>query len=124
MMKHLLLLLAAFFLVHSSVISQEKPKPVPSLFNANQPVPEEIIKDAREFREHLLADPYRPAYHFCIPEGNGRPGDPNGAFFHNGRYHLMYLYNRTGTGFCWGHISSSDLLNWRHHPDAIRPRKC
>ena len=120
-MKHILLLLAAFFLVHLSSISQEKPKPVPFLFNANQPVPEEIIKAAREFREHLLADPFRPAYHFCIPEGDGRPGDPNGAFFHNGRYHLMYLYNRTGIGFCWGHISSSDLLNWRHHPDAIGP---
>lgn len=84
-------------------------------------IPEEVIKSTREFREHLLADPYRPAYHFCIPEGNGRPGDPNGAFFYRGRYHLMYLYNRTGIGFCWGHISSSDLLNWRHHPDAIGP---
>ena len=49
------------------------------------------------------------------------PGDPNGAFFHDGRYHLMYLYNRTGVGFSWGHISSQDLVHWRHHPDAIGP---
>ena len=24
------------------------------------------------------------------------PFDPNGAFFKNGRYHLMYLYKRFG----------------------------
>ena len=33
----------------------------------------------------------------------------------------MYLYKRTGSGFCWGHISSNDLVHWRHHPDAIGP---
>lgn len=85
------------------------------------PVSKETLISARELRERLLSDPYRPAYHFCIPEGNGRPGDPNGAFFHKGRYHLMYLYERTGTGFAWGHISSPDLINWRHQPDAIVP---
>lgn len=51
----------------------------------------------------------------------GMPGDPNGAFYPNGRDHLMYLYNRNGAGFSWGHISSSDLVHWRHHPDAIGP---
>lgn len=34
---------------------------------------------------------------------------------------LMYLYNRVGSGFAWGHISSKDLLHWSHHPDAIGP---
>jgi len=72
-------------------------------------------------RERFLADPYRPTYHFCAPEGMALPGDPNGAFYHNGRYHLMYLYDRSGSGFCWGHISSQDLLHWRHHPDALAP---
>jgi beta-fructofuranosidase len=33
----------------------------------------------------------------------------------------MYLYNRTGSRFCWGHVSSHDLVHWRHHPDAIGP---
>lgn len=95
--------------------------PVEFDWNAKQPVPGKIIKNSRFFRERLLKDPYRPVYHFCIPEGNGMPGDPNGAFWHKGRYHLMYLYNREESGFCWGHISSSDLLHWRHHPDAIGP---
>ncbi|MDG0812751.1 glycoside hydrolase family 32 protein [Cohnella rhizosphaerae] len=36
----------------------------------------------------------------------------------------MYLYqNDTSTtgAFNWGHISSHDLVHWRHHPDAIVP---
>ncbi len=79
------------------------------------------MRTARLLREHLLEDVHRPRYHFCVPEDLGEPGDPNGAFYHNGRYHLMYLYRRAESGFCWGHISSADLLHWRHHPDAIGP---
>ena len=85
------------------------------------------IQAARELREHLLRDRYRPGYHFATPEDIGRPGDPNGAFYANGRYHLMYLYDRSGItawrgkGFAWGHISSADLVHWRHHPDALLP---
>ena len=64
------------------------------------PVSDEMILSARLLRERILADPYRPRYHFCVPEDMGNPGDPNGAFYHDGRYHLMYLYDRRGTGFC------------------------
>ena len=95
--------------------------PVPKTWSIEGPVPAEAVRSSRLLRERLLADPYRPGYHFCTPEDMGLPGDPNGAFYYKGRYHLMYLYNRTGSGFCWGHISSSDLVHWRHHPDAIRP---
>lgn len=52
-------------------------------------IPKEVIKATREFRERLMADPYRPAYHFTLPDDVGAPGDPNGAFYHNGKYHLM-----------------------------------
>ncbi len=90
-------------------------------WRAEDPVPSVAVQMARSLRESLLADPHRPRYHFCLPDDMGEPGDPNGAFFHGGRYHLMYLYKRTGSGFCWGHVSSSDLLHWRHHPDAIGP---
>ena len=93
--------ISVFFLVHLSAISQEKPKPVPALFNANQPIPQEIIKATREFRERLLADPYRPAFHFCIPEGNGHPGDPNGAFYYNGRYHPDAIGSGNGDEGCF-----------------------
>lgn len=80
-----------------------------------------MVQYSRQLRERFLADPYRPGYHFVLPEDLGIPGDPNGAFFANGRYHLMYLYKRREVGFCWGHISSADLIHWRHHPDAIGP---
>ena len=118
-MKRNLQLLSIFFLIQFAAISQDKP--TPSLVKNDKPIPKEVIKATREFRERLMSDPYRPAYHFAFPEDNGRPGDPNGAFYANGRYHLMYLYNREGVGFSWGHVSSTDLLNWRHHPDAILP---
>ncbi len=78
------------------------------------------ITAVKRYREKMLEDPYRPGYHFAIPEGDGRPGDSNGAFFADGRYHLMYLYKNDETnGFHWGHISSLDLLHWRAHPDAL-----
>lgn len=120
-MKHYIFLSAIIFLWSIKAISQEKPEPVPALVEDNQNIPKEVIKATREFRERLLTDPYRPAYHFCFPEDNGVPGDPNGAFYHNGRYHLMFLYNKAGSGFSWGHVSSIDMLNWRYHPDAIVP---
>jgi beta-fructofuranosidase len=121
MKNRFLFLISVLFLLNLSAESQDKPAPVPALINTNQDIPQEVIKATREFRERLLADPYRPAYHFCVPEDVGRPGDPNGAFYHNGRYHLMFLYNRAGKGFCWGHVSSTDMLHWRYHPDAIGP---
>ncbi|MAG18493.1 MAG: hypothetical protein CMB98_00235 [Flavobacteriaceae bacterium] len=98
-------------------------------FNSDKEITKESILSFKLYREKLLKDPYRPAYHFCIPEGlstsktpNAMPFDPNGAFFKNGRYHLMYLYKRFGGesyGWTWGHVSSNDLINWRNHPDAL-----
>jgi beta-fructofuranosidase len=106
---------------HASGDSASTWAPVPREWSVNGPVPPEVIRSSRLLRERLLADPYRPSYHFCVPEDMGMPGDPNGAFFSNGRYHLMYLYHRNGSGFCWGHISSLDLVHWRYHHDAIGP---
>ena len=94
---------------------------IPTQWSKSDPVPASVVQSTRLFREKLLDDPYRPGYHFCVPEDNGRPGDANGCFYANGRYHLMYLYNRNDVGFSWGHISSKDLVHWRHHPDAIGP---
>ena len=74
----------------------------------------------RKYRNHLLNDSYRPTYHFAIPDDLGIPGDSNGAFYADGVYHLMYLYKNSETdAFHWGHMSSLDLLHWRHHPDAL-----
>jgi beta-fructofuranosidase len=81
---------------------------------------QEQIESARRVRLHLLADPYRPAYHFVVPEDFARPADPNGALFWNGRYHLHYIYQERGVHY-WGHVSSLDLLHWRHHPPSLFP---
>ena len=89
-------------------------------WSKDDPVPTEIMNVSRMLREKFLADPYRPGYHFVIAEGMAIPGDGNGAFYANGRYHLMYLYLES-TGTAWGHISSKDMIHWRHHQDAIVP---
>jgi beta-fructofuranosidase len=57
-------------------------------------------------------------YHFVIPEGFGEPFDPNGAIFWKGRYHLFYIF-QDERGHNWGHVSSADLVHWRHHPTGL-----
>ena len=59
-------------------------------------------------------------FHFVVPEDYARPADPNGAVFWNGRYHLGYIYQDKGVHF-WGHVSSLDLVHWRHHPPCLFP---
>jgi len=73
---------------------------------------------ARALREKLLSDPFRPGYHFVTPEGRCMPFDPNGAIFWKGRYHLFYIF-QDHRGHNWGHISSTDLFHWRHHPTGL-----
>ncbi|MHC4503866.1 MAG: GH32 C-terminal domain-containing protein, partial [Planctomycetota bacterium] len=76
--------------------------------------------NARALRDMYLRDPHRPGYHFIVPEGLCGPFDPNAALFWRGRYHLMYIYQGP-KGHAWGHMSSRDLVHWRHHPPALAP---
>lgn len=78
------------------------------------------IHAARALRAKLLADPHRPLYHIVTPEGVCAPFDPNGALFWNGRYHLHTIV-QTEKGHCWDHISSHDLVHWRHHGLSLEP---
>ena len=79
----------------------------------------------RELENLLLADPHRPRYHLLhFEEGDIMPGDPNGAIYWKGRYHLFYIFQRRQreeptTVHCWGHASSVDLVHWQHHPTAL-----
>ena len=95
--------------------------PIPKEWSKSGAVPSEAVASARLLREKFVEDPYRPRWHFTVPDGDGTPGDPNGCFYENGRYHLMYLYSRPGAGFCWGHMTSVDLVHWRNEPDSIAP---
>lgn len=70
----------------------------------------------------MSSDPRAPRYHFTAPEGNCRPFDPNGAIFWRGRYHLFYIFQDTRLGRKadhWGHVSSTDLFHWIHHPTRL-----
>ena len=84
---------------------------------------EQLITNTRALRAELLNDPHRPIYHIVSSEGRCAPFDPNAALFWKGRYHLMYIV-QTEKGHCFGHISSKDLLHWRHHPLALEPGGC
>ena len=80
----------------------------------------EMMGNNRALREELLKDPYRPGYHFVAWEG----GDVNGAIFWKGRYHLFYIFQdyrgqNGGHVSSWGHVSSVDLVHWRHHPTGL-----
>ena len=80
----------------------------------------DLVSHARALRRRLLADPHRPAYHVVAPEGLCGPFDPNAALFWKGRYHLMTIV-QTHRGHCFAHVSSTDLVHWRHHPLALEP---
>ncbi|MDQ1328110.1 MAG: beta-fructofuranosidase [Candidatus Poribacteria bacterium] len=85
---------------------------------------DELIRNSRELRNKFLADPYRPGYHFVVPEGLAMPFDPNGCIYWQGKYHLCYIYQDPKYphgGHCWGHVSSIDLIHWVHHPPALVP---
>ena len=80
----------------------------------------DLIDSTRKLRDILLQDRHRPTYHLTAPEGVCAPFDPNGALFWKGRYHLMVIV-QTEKGHCWAHVSSKDLVHWRHHPLALEP---
>lgn len=65
---------------------------------------------------------YRPLFHHTPIYG--WMNDPNGMFYKDGLWHLYYQYNPYGSkwqNMTWGHSVSSDLVNWRHLPPALRP---
>ncbi len=84
---------------------------------------DDYLMESYELREKLVADKFRPRYHFVPPEG--RWNDINGAIYWKGRYHLGYLQKiANGPGeiyfSSWQHISSRDLLHWRYHKASLR----
>lgn len=65
---------------------------------------------------------FRPVYHHTPVYG--WMNDPNGMFHKDGVYHLYYQHNPFGSqweNMTWGHSSSTDLVNWTDHGDAIMP---
>ncbi|MCY3907187.1 MAG: glycoside hydrolase family 32 protein [Anaerolineaceae bacterium] len=80
-------------------------------------------------QEKTLQDHDRPVWHY-LPE-EGLLWDPCAAIKWQGRYHVFFLHSswaqagppRRSDGYvykAWAHISSSDLVNWERHPDALK----
>jgi len=81
---------------------------------------DEQLRGFREAREQLADDPYRPIYHFSVPENN--LNDPNGLCQWRGRYHLFYQFVPKGERRVhWGHAVSDDLVHWEDLPIALYP---
>ena len=79
---------------------------------------DDLLMATYELRERMVADKFRPRYHFVPPEGKWN--DINGMLYWKGRYHTGYLQKiRNGPGqrdfSSQQHISSRDLIHWRYH---------
>lgn len=67
-------------------------------------------------------DRWYPTYHVAAQAG--WINDPNGLVFFGGRYHAFFQHHPYGTDWGpmhWGHVSSPDLVTWRHEPVALAP---
>lgn len=84
---------------------------------------DDLLMATYELRERMVADRFRPRYHFAAPEGAWN--DLNGLTFRNGRYHIGYL-QKIPNGpnerpfSSWQHLSSRDLLHWKYHRASLR----
>lgn len=69
-----------------------------------------------------MTDHLFPRYHVRPP--GGFLNDPNGPVVLDGLVHLYFQYRTTpdrSGPVRWGHVTSPDLVDWRHHPPALVP---
>jgi hypothetical protein len=77
-------------------------------------------------RDREMFGPAQSSMQYWKPRGyNAWAGDCM-PFFHDGTFHLFYLYDRHHHGSKWGqgahqyaHASTRDLIHWQHHPLAV-----
>lgn len=77
------------------------------------------LKNTMSYSEEVL---YRPNFHFT-PK-NGWMNDPNGMFYHNGKYHLYFQHypnDNVWGPMHWGHAVSKDMITWEEQPIALFP---
>ena len=66
---------------------------------------------------------------YTRPQFHGGPyqfwmNEPHAPVYYNGMYHLFYQANMTGSywrNICWGHLVSTDMVNWKPVKEAITP---
>ncbi|MDE5415055.1 glycoside hydrolase family 32 protein [Alkalihalobacterium chitinilyticum] len=72
--------------------------------------------------EKVNQDPWRLNYHVATPAF--WMNDPNGFIYYKGEYHLFYQhhpYSPEWGPMFWGHVKSTDLMQWTHLPIALAP---
>jgi len=77
-------------------------------------------------RESRILGPQQPVKQGWGPRGFNTHLGNCMPFFHAGRFHLFYLFDRRNHRSKWGlgahqwaHVSTTDMVNWDHHPLAI-----
>lgn len=84
-------------------------------------VPE--ISFAEIWLQNLLTEDYtRPQFHAAPLQY--WMNEPHAPVYYNGMYHLFFQENMSGSywrNICWGHLVSTDLVNWKQVKEAIVP---
>lgn len=64
----------------------------------------------------------RPQFHFTAKQG--WLNDPNGMFYFDGEFHLMFQHDPVVKNETyWGHAVTTDLIHWNQLPNAIPPQE-
>ncbi|MBK0419353.1 glycoside hydrolase family 32 protein [Leucobacter sp. CSA1] len=99
---------------------------MPDLLHAGASAPmREHLERAETARGRLRerrGDRWYPRFHIAAPAG--WINDPNGLSYYRGRYQVYFQHNPFAAehdSMHWGHVSSSDLVTWRHDPIALAP---
>ncbi|MDP7286352.1 MAG: glycoside hydrolase family 32 protein [Phycisphaerae bacterium] len=69
----------------------------------------------------LYDEALRPQFH--ISQKRGWNNDPNGMFYHEGKYYFFWQCNPGGRGWAnmyWGYATSTDMIHWTEHDRALR----
>jgi len=87
-----------------------------------------VSKQLKEANEYVASNldkinsQYRLTYH-AMSELNWA-NDPNGLIWYNGEFHMFYQHNpyaSTWGPMHWGHLTSTDLVQWENQPIALAP---
>ena len=90
----------------------------------NGEIPEVSFEDVW-LQNSLTEDAYKPQYHGG-PYENWM-NEPHAPFFYNGVYHIFFQQNLNGPyfngaqGICWGHLTSTDMVNWTPRKEVVVP---
>jgi len=77
-------------------------------------------------RDREILGPPRPVRQYWRPRGHNTSVGDCMPFYHDGVFHLYYLFDRRHHGSKWGggahqwaHLSTRDLVHWDEHPIAV-----